>query len=86
MIGIIFICIVNYFSQCHYHALVQHWTNLEIQTLSNLPLVSSIEILIQCLYGYFNHSPKTFWNFPNKESSSVLKILQINDYFYDSTM
>ncbi len=32
-----------------------HHTNLAVQTLSNLPLVSRIEILLQCLYGYFNH-------------------------------
>jgi hypothetical protein len=32
-----------------------HHTNLAVQTFSNLPLVSRIELLFQCLYGYFNH-------------------------------
>ncbi len=35
-----------------------HRTNLVVQTLSNLPLVSCIENLLQYLYGYFSHSPK----------------------------
>jgi len=40
-----------------------HHTNLAIQTLSNLPLVSHIEILLQCLYGYFNHIIKMHLGF-----------------------
>ncbi len=40
-----------------------HWTNLVIQTLSNLPLVFRIENLLQCLYGYFSHSPKRHLEF-----------------------
>jgi len=40
-----------------------HQTTLVIQTLSNLPLVSHIENLLQCLYGYFNHSPKRHFKF-----------------------
>ncbi len=35
-----------------------HQTNLVKQTLSNLPLVSHIENLLQCLYGYFIHGPQ----------------------------
>jgi hypothetical protein len=34
-----------------------------IQTLSNLPLVFYIENLLQCLYGYFNHSPNRHLEF-----------------------
>jgi len=34
-----------------------------IQTFSNLPLVFYIENLLQCLYGYFNHSPKRHLEF-----------------------
>ncbi len=44
-------------------------------------LVSSIEILIQCLYNYFNHSPKKIWSFPNKESSSLQKIYKLMTIF-----
>jgi hypothetical protein len=50
--------------QCQYAPFVvnvhcmAHQTNLVRQTLSNLPLVSHIENLLQCLYGYFNHGPQ----------------------------
>jgi len=40
-----------------------HWSNLVVQTLSNLPLVFCIENLLQYLYGYFNHSPKRHMEF-----------------------
>jgi len=40
-----------------------HHTNLAVQTFSNLPLVSPIEILLQCLYGYFNHILKMHLEF-----------------------
>ncbi len=40
-----------------------HWTNLVVKTLSNLLLVSHIENLLHCLYGYFNHSPKRHFKF-----------------------
>jgi len=42
-----------------------HHTNLAVQTLSSLPLVSRIEILLQCLYGYFNHIFKMHLEFTN---------------------
>jgi hypothetical protein len=42
---------------------IAHHTNLAVQTLSNLPLVSHIEILLQCLYGYFNHILKMHLEF-----------------------
>jgi hypothetical protein len=70
------ICSIVFGVQC-----MAHWTNLAIQTLSNLPSVSSIEILIQCLYGYFNHSPKKIWSFPNKESSSLQRIYKLMTIF-----
>jgi len=40
-----------------------HHTNLAIQTFSNLPLDSCIEILLKYLYGYFNHILKTHLEF-----------------------
>ncbi len=40
-----------------------HDTNLAKQTLANLPLVFRIEILLQCLYGYFNHILKMHLEF-----------------------
>jgi hypothetical protein len=40
-----------------------HHNNLVVQTLSNLPLVSRIELLLQCLYGYFNHILKMHLEF-----------------------
>jgi len=50
--------------QCRYAPFVNnvhymaHQTNLTMQTLSNLPLVSCIESLLQCIYVYFSHRPK----------------------------
>jgi hypothetical protein len=35
-----------------------HKTNLVIQKLSHLPLMSSIENMLQSIYNYFSHSPK----------------------------
>ncbi len=55
--------------QCQYAPFVTnvhcmaHETNLTIQTFSNLPLVSCIESLLQCIYAYFNHSPKRHLEF-----------------------
>jgi hypothetical protein len=40
-----------------------HRTNLAVQILSNLLLVPHIEILLQCLYGYFNHVLKMHLEF-----------------------
>jgi len=37
---------------------ITHGTNL-----SNIPLVSCIKNLLQCLYGYFNHNPKKYLEF-----------------------
>jgi hypothetical protein len=40
-----------------------HHTNLVVQTFSNLPLDSCIEILFKYLYGYFNHMLKMHLEF-----------------------
>jgi len=40
-----------------------HHTNIVVQTLSNLPLVFHVEILLQCLYRYFNHILKMHLEF-----------------------
>ncbi len=48
-----------------------HLTNLVAQTFSNLPLVSWIENLLQCLYGYFNHSPKR-----HLKCTKIIKIME----------
>jgi len=40
-----------------------HHTNLAVQTFSNLPLDSCIEILLKYLYGYFNHMLKMHLEF-----------------------
>ncbi len=37
---------------------IAHWINFAIEIFSNLPLDFQIENLLQCLYGYFSHSPK----------------------------
>ncbi len=43
-----------------------------VQTFSNVPLVSCIKNLLQCLYGYFNHSPKKHLEF-----IKLVKIMEI---------
>jgi hypothetical protein len=37
---------------------VAHWTNIVIQMLSKLPLVSKIKILLQFVYNYYYMLPK----------------------------
>jgi len=49
-----------------------HQTKFAIQNLFNLPLVFCIENLLQCLYGYFNHSPKRHFEF-----TKLAKIMEI---------
>jgi hypothetical protein len=50
-----------------------HWTNLEVQTISNLPLVSYIKNILQFLYAYFNHSPKRHLELPDCQRSWKLR-------------
>jgi hypothetical protein len=40
-----------------------HITNLIMQSLSSMPMVSKLEDLLQSLYGYFFNSPKGILNF-----------------------
>ena len=40
-----------------------HRTNLAVEPLSNLPIVSKIENLYQAMYVYFSHSPKRHLEF-----------------------
>jgi hypothetical protein len=54
-------------------------TNLVVQTLSDLPVVSQIEDLLQSLYAYFNKSPKQHLQFVKLTEvlqSKGLKILK----------
>ncbi len=55
-----------------------HHSNLVVQTLSNLPLVSRIEILLQCLYGYFNHILKMHLEFTKWAKIMEIKITWIS--------
>ncbi len=57
-----------------------HWTNLVIQTLSHLPLVSRIEAFLQCLYVYFNHNPKR-----RLEFTKLAKIMETKGTIYYGT-
>jgi hypothetical protein len=40
------------------HHCMAHRTNLAVQVLSNLPIVSKLEDLFQSLYAYISSSPK----------------------------
>jgi hypothetical protein len=40
-----------------------HRTNLAVEPLSNLPLVSKIESLCKSMHSYFSHSPKRHLEF-----------------------
>ena len=42
---------------------MSHKTNLAVQALSNLSLVSKIETLFQALHSYFTSSPKRYLEF-----------------------
>ncbi len=42
---------------------IAHRTNLEVQNLSSMPMVSKLEDLFQSLYGYFSSSPKCHFEF-----------------------
>jgi len=53
---------------------IAHHANHAVQTLSNLPLVSCIEILLKYLYGYFNHILKMHLEFLKWAG-----IMEIND-------
>jgi hypothetical protein len=55
-----------------------HWTNLDVQVLSNLPMVAKLEDLSQSLYFYFSSSPKCHLEFTKLvEMVEIgLKILQ----------
>ncbi len=65
-----------------------HRTNLVVQTFSNPPLVFHIENMLQCLYGYFNHSPKRHFKFTKlakimkTKSNKILKILKQNEFIW----
>jgi hypothetical protein len=50
-----------------------HHTNLAIQTLSNLLLVSRVENLLECLYGYFNHILEMHLEFTKWEEIMEIK-------------
>jgi len=50
-----------------------HQTNLMVRTFLNLPFVFCIAFFLQCLYGYFKHSPNRFLEF-----IKLAKIMETN--------
>jgi hypothetical protein len=67
-----------------------HYTNIAVQTLSNLPLVPHIENLLRCLYAYFNHVLKMHLEFTKWawimeiKSNKILGDIKITDLYDQS--
>ncbi len=61
----------HYFIKIHCAA---HQTNLVVQSLSSMLMVSKLENLLQSLYGYFSSSPKHHLEF-----TKLVKIVEIID-------
>jgi hypothetical protein len=57
-----------YLMEVHY---MSHQTNVAVQALSNLPLVSKNETLFQALHSYFTSSPKRYLEF-----TKLIKIVE----------
>jgi len=56
----------------HYMA---HRTKLDVQALSNLPMVTKLGELLQSLYSYFSSSPK--WHL---EFTKLVKIVETRGF------
>jgi hypothetical protein len=56
-----------------------HWTNLDVQVLSNLSMVAKLENLLESLYSYFSNSFEQHLEFTKlveMVETGRLKILQ----------
>jgi hypothetical protein len=54
-----------------------HQTNLAVQSLSSMPMVSKLENLLQSLYGYFSSSLKHHLEFTKLTKIVEIKRLKV---------